>query len=177
VPSKEYLQSVLLRVKTRIEEGYGIPISFMEIPVPYTGDLDGAEIRIDKDRDVELALFTLAHLFGHTVQWNTSERARNIGRNPAGQYSAAELDEVAAYEREASRYSLHLLHETGVTDLDQWLSDLAAADVSYLMHFYATGERKPFGDFFKANQPMLSPLEVPPFTPHRWKSRWDGIVI
>jgi hypothetical protein len=177
MPSKRYLQSVLLRVRAQIEERYGIPVFFVEVPVPFTGDLDGAEIRIHKDQDVEITLFTLAHLFGHTVQWNTSERARQIGRNTPGAYSAAELQEVEAYEREASRYSLHLLHETGVTDLDQWLSDLAASDASYLSHFYATGKRKSFADFFKANQPMLSPLEIPPFTPHRWKLRWDGIVI
>jgi hypothetical protein len=175
--SKQYLQSVLLRVKAQIEERYGIPVSFVEVPVPFTGDLDGAEIHLHKDQDVEIALFTLTHLFGHTVQWNTSERARQIGSAAPGTYSAADLEEVEAYEREASRYSLHLLHETGVADLDQWLSDLAASDASYLTHFYATGKRKSFADFFKANQPMLSPLEVPPFTPQRWKLRWDGIVI
>ena len=42
---------------------------------------DNAEIHLDYDLEAEDALFILVHLFGHTVQWNTSEEARAIGRH------------------------------------------------------------------------------------------------
>ena len=50
--------------------------------------------------------------------------------------------EVDAYERDASRYGLSLLHEVGVHDLDGWLSDFSACDRTYLEHFYRTGEKR-----------------------------------
>jgi hypothetical protein len=176
-PSKPYLRSLLPRVQARIESHHGIAVSFVAIAPPFTGDLDGAEVRIDETHESDAAFFTLAHLFGHTVQWNTSERARQIGSNTPGRYSAAELAEVRAYEREASRYGVQLLHETGIADLDGWLSDFAAADLAFLAHYYATGERQPIADFWVDGQPLLLPLVIPAFQPRRFKFRWDGVVV
>jgi len=45
-----------------------------------TGDLNGAEIHIDEAVTAEQRLFLLAHLFGHTVQWNTSDKAYELGQ-------------------------------------------------------------------------------------------------
>jgi len=176
-PSQPYLRSLLPRVRARIESHYGIAVSFVAIPPPFTGDLDGAEVRIDAAHESDAALFTLAHLFGHTVQWNTSDRARRIGGKEPGRYSAAELAEVRAYEHEASRYGLQLLHETRVADLDGWLTDFAAADLAFLAHYYTTGERKPIADFWADGQPLLQPLAIPAFQPRRFKFRWDGVVV
>ncbi len=176
-PSERYLRSLLPRVRQRIERHYGVAVSFVAMAPPFTGDLDGAEVRIDADHETGTGFFTLAHLFGHTVQWNTCDRARQIGGNQPGRYSAAELAEVRAYEREASRYGLQLLHETGIADLDQWLADFAAADLAFLTHFYATGERKPAADLWIAGQPLLQPLAIPAFAPRRYKFRWDGVVL
>jgi hypothetical protein len=176
-PSNSYLRSLLPRVQARIESHYGIAVSFVAIAPPFTGDLDGAEVRIHEAHESDAALFTLAHLFGHTVQWNTSDRARLIGGNEPGRYTAAELAEVGAYEREASRYGLQLLHEAGIADLDGWLSDFAAADLAFLAHYYATGERQPIADFWVDGQPWLQPLAIPAFQPRRFKFRWDGVVV
>jgi len=176
-PSKRYLRSLLPRVQARIQDRYRIAVSFVAIAPPFTGDLDGAEVQIHHGHEIDTAFFTLTHLFGHTVQWNTSERTRRIGSNAPGQYSEAELEEVKAYEREASRYGLQLLHEVGITDLDQWLSDFAAADLSFLTHYYATGEREPMEKFWIDNQPLLQPLAIPDFQPRRFKFRWDGVVV
>ncbi|HXO40142.1 MAG TPA: hypothetical protein VN999_01740 [Thermoanaerobaculia bacterium] len=176
-PSNSYLGSLLPRAQARIESHYGIAVSFVAIPPPFTGDLDGAEVRIHETHESDAALFTLAHLFGHTVQWNTSDRARLIGGNEPGRYSAAELAEVRAYEHEASRYGLQLLHEAGIADLDGWLSDFAAADLAFLAHYYATGERQPVADFWVEGQPLLQPLAIPAFQPRRFKFRWEGVVV
>ncbi len=165
-------------IERTVEQRWGIPVRIADVPSPFTGDLDGASIAIDFDNDIENALFILVHLFGHTVQWNTSLRARQIGtRRPTETWTAAELLELADYEIEACRLSLALLHSVGIDDLDQWLSDFAACDAAYLMHFYQTGEKRPFREFWKANCTLLQPAEIPLFSPTSWISRFDGIVV
>lgn len=176
-PSEHHLRSLLPRVQALIERRYRIAVSFVAIPPPFAGDLDGAEVRIHDGHEIDTSFFTLVHLFGHTVQWNTTDRARQIGGTQPGRYSAAELEEVKAYEREASRYGLQLLHEAGIADLDRWFSDFAAADLSFLAHYYATGERRPVADFWADGQPLLQPLAIPGFQPRRFKFRWDGVVL
>jgi hypothetical protein len=173
------LRAVFDRVESLVEKRWGIPVVIGDVPNPYTGDLDGSEIRVDHDLDIEDAVFILIHLFGHTVQWNISQRARELGAaSPASVTWTDELlGELADYEREACRYSLQLLHEAGVRDLDQWVSDFAACDTAYLIHFYKTGEKLPFRSFWREGAPVLAPLAIPAFQPTRWISRFDGVVI
>jgi hypothetical protein len=163
-------------VEKHIERRYGLPVVITDVPDPFTGDLDGASILVDHDLEAEDALFILAHLFGHTVQWNVSPSARMLGLIEVRAPSEQLLDELAAYEQDAARYSLQLFHDAGVRDLDQWLSDLAACDVSYLLHFYRTGEKLPFRSFWKDGTPLIAPLSIPPFHPTRWVTR-SGTVI
>ena len=175
----ERLRVVFDRVEKVIEDRWDIPVIISDVPNPFTGDLDGREIKVEYDLDIEDAVFILIHLFGHTVQWNVSERAREIGFAKPGTVVWTEdaLREVADYEREACRYSLQLLHDAGVRDLDQWVSDFAACDTAYLMHFYRTGEKRVFRTFWHDNAPILEPLAIPRFQPERWLSRYDGTVI
>ena len=141
---------------------------------PNTGDFDGAEIKIDYANDLEVALFVLAHLFGHTAQWATNERYRELGTIYATQAPPPELfEEIRAYEQAASRIALQLFHEAGVTSLDGWLSDWAAADWGYLEHFYQTGERVDFRRFLGPSTPLLEPLPIPGFSPGEWMSRYS----
>lgn len=175
----ERLRAVFDRLERHIEERWQVPVRIRDVPNPFTGDLDGREIVVDHDLEIEEALFILVHLFGHTVQLNVSEAARRIAsttREP-GAWSAEELGEVASYEAEACRYSLQLLHDCGIHDLDQWLADFAACDVAYLMHFYRTGEKRPVRELWTDGNPRLPPLAIPEFHPTRWISRFDGIVI
>lgn len=176
-PSGRYLRFLLPRVRARIEDRYGIVVAFVAMAPPFTGDLDGAEVRIQRGHAVEAAFFTLVHLFGHTVQWNTCERTRRIGDREPGRFSAAEIEEVKGYEREASRYAVQLLHETGIADLDPWIADFAAADLAFLEHLYTTGEHRPLAEFWIDGQPLLEPLAIPDFRPRRCKFRWDGVVL
>ena len=116
-------------VERYVERRWGIPIVVRDVPSPFTGDLDGAEIHVDFHLEAEDALFILVHLFGHTVQWNTSEDARRLGAIQGFGHAPELVEQLVGYEREACCYSLQLLHECGVTDLDQWLADFAALDI------------------------------------------------
>lgn len=176
-PSPERFLEVFNLLEAYLERRYDIPVRISDVTDPFTGDLDGREILIDHDQDVEAALFVLIHLFGHTVQWNLSERAREIGtvvqQNPTPEL----LDELEAYEEEACRYSLQLVHEAGVADFDQWIADFARCDFAYLRHFYETGEKAEFRRFWQDGTAYLAPLDIPPFTPTKWTTRWGGIVV
>src|SRR5256885_3577855 len=68
------------RVQEHLEQDWGIPVITRDIPDPLTGDLNGAEIDVDYAITPEQRLFLLAHLFGHTVQWNVNESAFDLGR-------------------------------------------------------------------------------------------------
>ncbi|HVE82816.1 MAG TPA: hypothetical protein VND93_08200 [Myxococcales bacterium] len=176
-PTEDRFREVFNAVEPYIERRYGVPVIISDVTNPFTGDLDGAEIRIDHDLSLEEATFILVHLFGHTVQWNLSPQSRDIGARSQANPTPQQMEELHQYEREACRYSLQLFHDAGVKDLDQWLSDFAACDFAYLKHFYATREKRPFLSFWKDDQPLLEPLAIPGFRPERWVSRWQGTVV
>jgi hypothetical protein len=169
-------RDVFDRVERLIEERYGLPVVITDVTDPFTGDLDGTQILVDYDLDAEEALFILVHLFGHTVQWNVSPSDRALGllevKNPTDEL----LAQLERYEQDAARYSLQLFHDADVHDLDQWLANFAACDIAYLMHFYRTGEKKPFRSFWSDSAPALTPLVIPAFKPTKWISR-SGTVI
>src|SRR5262245_2307087 len=105
-PSPERLREAFNAVERHIEDRYRIPVGISDVIDPSTGDLDGREIKVDYDQEIMHALFIIAHLFGHTVQWNTSERAREIARMPVDEPDESMLAELEGYEREACSYSL-----------------------------------------------------------------------
>ena len=177
-PSNELFESVRQRAVREIEDRYRIQVIVADVPAPFTGDLDGVSIVIDNALPPDESLFITVHLFGHSVQWNTDPDARAIGLASVdvGRVSRAELDRLANYERTAARYSVQLLHDVGELTLDHWLSEFAAADTAYLMHYYQTGEKLPLRGFWKVGSPVLEPLSIPPFEPHKWTSR-SGVVI
>src|SRR4051812_3201247 len=129
---------------------------------------------IDYANDLETAFFVLIHLFGHTVQWNLSEEFRTIGQETRERRTEEELKVIYDYECDATRYSLALMHEAGITDMDRWASDWFHADWHYLRHFYQTGEKLDFKTLLVPGQgETLTPLEIPPFEAQRWVSRFS----
>jgi hypothetical protein len=176
-PSEARFREIFDTLEAFIERKYGIPVVISDVVSPFTGDLDGAEIRVDYDLPAEEAVFIIAHLFGHTVQWNLSAEARDLGARVQANPTEQQIERLYQYERTACRYSLRLLHEAGIRDVDAWLSDFAACDFEYLTHFYRTGEKRPFRSFWKEGAPPLEPLAIPEFHPTRWVSRWEGIVV
>lgn len=165
------------RVEQHIEKAYGVRVVTRDVPDPLTGDLNGAEIHIDCAVTPEQRLFLLAHLFGHTVQWNVRLGAFELGRPLAPPVSEDRLPALMDYEREAAHYALGLLHEIGITDADQWFADYAACDAAYLRHYYVTAEKREFLSFWREGTSRLRALPVPPFAPTGRSFRGDGIVI
>ncbi|MBK7859101.1 MAG: hypothetical protein IPJ65_10880 [Archangiaceae bacterium] len=161
-------------IERRVEDRYGIPVSISDVLDPNTGDFDGMRIQVDYNQDLESALFVLVHLFGHTVQWNLSEEYRKLGTDVTPGKSDAMMARIYDYEKNATRYSLRLMHEAGVRDLDRWVSDWWSADWEFLKHFYQTGERLDFKRLLKPNHgELLTELEIPEFQPTQWVSRWS----
>jgi hypothetical protein len=173
IPFAEYC----LKVEQHIEIAYGILIITREIPNGLTGDLNGTEIHIDCAVTAEQRLFLLAHLFGHTVQWNTSEKAYELGQPRQPPVDEDCLPALMEYEREAAGYGLGLLHEIGISETEQWFADYSACDAAYLRHFYVTGEKREFLSFWQDGTPRMDALAIPRFTPVIRSFRSDGIVI
>jgi hypothetical protein len=176
-PSDERLREVFDTIEPYVENRWGVPVHIQDVPNPFTGDLDGEQIMIDYDLDIEDAVFILIHLFGHTVQWNIDVKNREIAFAKPDTWTPDLLAAASAYEREAAGYSMQLLHDCGIHDLDQWLSDFAACDNAFLMHLYQTGEKRPFRSFWRDGAPLVPARPVPEFQPTRWISRYDGTVV
>jgi hypothetical protein len=169
---EKHFKEAFDRVELAVEGKFRIPVRIGDCRDPFTGDFNGEEIILDHAVDLEAALFILAHLFGHTVQWVTDPGLRQLGLTYATSAPPEHLrDAVRRYEQDASRLALSLFHLAGVKTLDGWLSDWAAADWRYLDHFYRTGARGDPHAFFVAGTPVLAPLPIPAFTPARFESR------
>lgn len=156
-----------------------INVRYEKLPRPFTADIDGKSITIDLRRvDDAGKLFLLLHLFGHTVQWNVSEKWRRLGMLTVNRPHEELLTALLWYEAEAAQYAQQLLMTTpGYTHaLGQWFADYAACDSAYLTHFYRTGEKKRFLSFWKDGTPLIFPKRIPPFTPRVWGGR-NGVVI
>lgn len=173
IPFPEYCA----RVERVLTDRYGIPVVTRDIPDPLTGDLDGLRIHIDYAASGELRLFLLAHLFGHTVQWNVDAAAFEIGKQYQPPIAEEQIPAVLAYEQEAAHYGLFLLHQSGIADADAWFSAYSACDQAYLVDFYRTGEKHDFQTFWREDVPLIAEKPVPPFTPARRTFRMDGVVI
>lgn len=161
-------------VVDRIEVRYGVDVEIDDVLDPNTGDFDGLRIKLDYDQDLESAFFVLVHLFGHTVQWNVSEEFRILGRETSVGKTNEQLARIYDYERDATSYSIALMHEAGILDLDQWISDWWAADWKFLVQFYRNGERLNVASLIKpGSAERLTALAIPEFHPQAWVSRWS----
>lgn len=164
-------------VTRHVNDRYGVSVKVTAIPPPLKGDLDGSRILVGDHNSDEERLFLVTHLFGHTVQWNLSAELRRLGMTLPVKPTSPELDALEAYEREACRYSQQAMNEAGVVGLDQWLADYSACDLAFLRHFYTTGKRQAFRNFWVDGKPIIEPLAIPIFTPTRWRQREQAIVL
>ena len=172
--TEDDLAAIYNQIEWYIERRFGVLVSIAQVVAPNTGDFDGAQIQVHFDQDIEQALFILIHLFGHTVQWNISAEYREVGHDLSIGKGPEQLAKIYDYEKNATRMSLQLMHEAGITDLDQWLSDWWAADWRYLEHYYKTGEKLDFRKLLEPGKATpLTPIAIPDFTPQKWLSRWS----
>jgi len=164
-------------VESLLRDRYGINVVTRDIPDPLTGDLDGLEIHIDYAVTAEQRLFLLAHLFGHTVQWNVDPGNFELGKQYKPPVPENLFPAILAYEQEAADYGLSLLHEAEVKNIDAWFSAYSTCDQTYLVDFYRTGIKHDFANFWRDDVPLLEPKAIPSFTPTRRSFRMDGVVI
>jgi hypothetical protein len=165
------LKDAFRRARDKIE-GYGVRVYIGDVKDPNTGIFDGSEIGIDYANDLEMSLFVLVHLFGHTVQWNTVAAYRTIDTRVKPGAQPEYIEESRVYELNASRYGLQLLHEAGIDDRDQWISDWRASDWKYLSTYYATGKLPPWDECRSTGHEHIEALAIPAFTPHRYYTRY-----
>ena len=175
IPRSRFLEVYAL-VDRYIESRYGVVSTVGDVLDPNTGDFDGSKITVDYTLDPEQAVFVLLHLFGHTVQWNVSEEFRRLGQETVSKITDEQIAKVWTYERDATRFSIQVLHECGIFDLDRWASDWWYADWKCLLHFYRTGEppdqKRVSESIVPGEADLLAPLAIPEFTPTRTVSRW-----
>jgi hypothetical protein len=153
----------LVRLWTRATAGvvgYGFGIRYGKLEPPRLGIFDGLTITIDPKADFEMQNFLLLHLFGHSVQWVAPDYRPEIQDADQDDLDAF-LDAVGRYERNAARFGLQLLHERGIVELDQWLSDCAETDARYLQAYYRTGRIPDWDSCVVRGVPLLEPLPIP----------------
>jgi hypothetical protein len=165
------LKEAFRRARSRVES-YGIRVYIGDVKDPNTGIFDGSEIGIDWANDLDMSLFVLVHLFGHTVQWNTVAAYRTIDQRVKPGAPPEVIEEARLYEQNASRFGLTLLHEAGIHDRDQWISDWWGSDWAYLSTYYATGKLPAWSSCRSTGHPRLAPLAIPAFTPRRFYTRY-----
>jgi hypothetical protein len=141
---------------------YGFTIEYRDLEPPRTGIFDGLRISIDPDVDFEMQCFILLHLFGHSVQWTAPSLAGKLGALKDSTDKAAFMRALHAYEYEAARFGMQLMHGAGVTDMDPWYSDFVATDWRYVERYYETGAIPPWHECQVHNQPIIEPLPIPP---------------
>lgn len=166
------LKETFRRARRAVESDFGVRVYIGDVPDPNTGTFDGSEIGIDFANDSEMSLFVLVHLFGHTAQWNTVPAYRTIDARVKPGAPAEVIDEARTYEQNASRIGLALMHHAGIHDRDAWISNWWASDWEYLSHFYSTGELGDWRGFQRQGAPLLEPLAIPAFVPHRYYARY-----
>lgn len=137
-----------------------------------TGNFDGEKIIIDTDQTDEQGFYVLLHLIGHSYQWDTDAELRKLGLDVLPGKDEVELDRIYHYERAASEIGMYVLHQVGIHDLDQWISDWFCADWKWLHHYYTTGEALPYDSTFVCGAgEMLTERPMGPFTPHAYVMR------
>jgi hypothetical protein len=141
---------------------YGFTIEYRDLEPPRTGIFDGLRIAIDPDVDFEMQCFILLHLFGHSVQWTAPSLVGKLALLRDTTDKAVFMQALYAYEYEAPRYGLQLMHEVSVRDLDQWYSNFVASDWRYVERFYETSVIPPWHECVVHNQPIIEPLSIPP---------------
>jgi hypothetical protein len=140
----------------------GFVLEYRDLEPPRTGIFDGLRIVLDPDVGFEMQCFLLLHLFGHSVQWVAPSLEHKLEDLQHTQDRATFMRVLHAYELEAAGFGQHLLHELGVTQLDQWYADFVATDWRYVERYYATDQIPPWQDCVMAGAPLIQAAPIPP---------------
>jgi hypothetical protein len=153
----------------RISSGivkYGFVIEYRDLEPPRTGIFDGLRITIDPDVGFEMQCFLLLHLFGHSVQWVAPSLVETVNELQNTSDRSRFLSVLRDYEFDAARFGMQLMHERGVTGLDQWYSDFVETDWRYVQRFYDTDRLPSWTECIVSGCPLIQPTPIPPLA-HR----------
>jgi len=151
---------------------YGFLIEYRDLDPPRTGIFDGLRIAIDPDVGFEMQCFLLLHLFGHSVQWVAPSLAHKLHDLQSTEDRARFLQVLRDYEFEAARFGMQLMHERGVTHLDQWYSDFVETDWRYVERFYQTDRIPAWTDCIVRGCPLIAPAPIPALAHRRVEVRF-----
>jgi hypothetical protein len=164
LPSAEMVD-LWVRISSGIVK-YGFAIEYRDLELPRTGIFDGLQITIDPDVGFEMQCFLLLHLFGHSVQWVAPSLAHTVGELQNTSDRLRFIEVLRDYEFQAARFGMQLMHERGLTGLDQWYSDFVETDWRYVERFYQTGVIPPWRECVVAGCRLIQPAPIPPLA-HR----------
>ncbi|QEH37088.1 hypothetical protein OJF2_56730 [Aquisphaera giovannonii] len=162
LPASEVL-NIWTKIVCRVVD-YGFGVEYGRLEPPRKGIFDGLKLTIEPSVDLEMQCFLLLHLFGHSVQWVApSYRPEILGLDldPLDDFLVA----LRAYEGNAARFGLQVLHEAGITHLDAWFADFAETDWKYVERYYREGAIPAWEDCIVRNARPIQPLAVPPLEP------------
>jgi len=175
--SEDVLESLM-----RFVRSHGIEVGFVDDVPTSTGRFHGTSIVLNRLYETLTQAFTLAHTFGHCVQWAVDfdgcaglyaavARARAAG----GEGLDDALRAFSRYETEATAYGLGALAATGNESIGAAFCLYSAADIEAVLIYHRTGTAPPWSEFFPewlrrltdsgAPFPEFPSKPIPPFRP------------
>lgn len=151
------------RITSKIVK-YGFVVRYEDLESPRTGIFNGLTITLDPDVGFEMQCFILLHLFGHSVQWVAPSLEHKLNDLQHTTQLDTFLKVLRAYEFEAAQIGMTLLHEAGVTTLDQWYSDFVETDWRYVRHYYKHGMIPNWDDCRATGCEIIEPIAIPPIS-------------
>lgn len=159
MPSTE-LVDLWIRTTSAIVK-HGFAIEYRDLEMPKTGTFNGLRIHIDPDVGFEMQCFILLHLFGHSVQWVAPSLADSLHDLQHTDDMEIFLKALRRYEVEAAQLGLRLMHDAGVTQMDQWYSDFVETDWIYVRRFYLEGAVPEWSECVVHDCELIKPMPIP----------------
>ena len=165
----------LVEMWTKVPSGVvkrGFVMEYRDLEAPRTGIFDGLRIVIDPDVGFEMQCFLLLHLFGHSVQWVAPSLEHKLADLQNTQDRERFMNVLREYEFEAAGFGMELLHQTGITTLDQWYSDFVETDWRYVEGYYQTGQLPDWKTCVVSGCPSIQPRPIPELRHHAVQVRF-----
>jgi hypothetical protein len=151
---------------------HGFVIEYRDLEPPKTGIFDGLRIVLDPDVGFEMQCFLLLHLFGHSVQWVAPSLEHKLADLQHTEDRAHFMNVLHAYEREAAGFAMELMHQVGVTTLDQWFSDFVETDWRYVERYYQTERLPDWTTCIATGCALVTPTPLPELRLHQVEVRF-----
>jgi hypothetical protein len=162
LPSRDMVHLWLQTTSGIVKHGFAI--EYRDLEPPRTGVFDGLRIVVDPDVGFEMQCFLLLHLFGHSVQWVAPSLAHKLADLQNTTDKTRFMQVLHDYEFEAAGFGMQLMHERGITQLDQWYSDFVETDWRYVQRYYETDRIPAWAECVVTGSRLIQPAPLPPLT-------------